>query len=538
MRYTNRIPTTAQLRDHEEQWISSCHQDWGMVLMEVAGRQAAVTALSLLESAPGPVTIICGSGNNGGDGLVVARCLHNAGILVAVYLVESNSPPSRQESKIMKQVLAKLGLQINPASESNLQDISAHFNRSALIIDALLGTGQDRPVEGLYAELIKSMNSSGAPILAVDIPSGINSDTGQVMGIAVRAVATVTFGYLKAGLLNYPGAQLCGQIVLANIGLPDIGNSKPGQADPLWLLSTGNWIRTLLPPRPPDAHKGTFGQVAVIAGSLGMSGASLLSSKSTLRAGAGLCILSTPRSLIEGLPPQEIIYHPLNGTSSGSISISALEQARKEISMASAVVLGPGLSLQEETIDFVQKLIPDINKPCVIDADALNALSRNMDVLPPPENCRNFVLTPHPRELSRLTGATVGEIQANRLEAARCAALRFGCTVVLKGAHSIVADPDGPVCINPTGNSGMATAGSGDVLSGIIGGLMAQGAPPAVAAVVGTYLHGAAGDQAAAQIGNVGLIAGDIMNCVPTVINAIRSGKFPGSDLEKQIFIR
>lgn len=532
-----RVLTTQQLRRLEASWIKACDPSWGLVLMELAGRQAAEFAASLLADRGRRTVVLCGLGNNGGDGLVVSRYLKLWGFPVTVWQMDAagKSFNPRNEAVINKTVAENLGLAIQPVSRDSLPAVKALLDEADLIVDALLGTGLDRPLEGLTAELIQLINETGKPVLSIDLPSGVHSDTGQIMGCAVQAVATVTFGYLKAGLLHHPGAALCGRLKLLDIGLPRESYALYGQdGSPQWWLSNCRWVREHLPQRPAHAHKGVFGRLLTVAGSAGMSGASLLASKSALRAGCGLSILATPQSLVTQLPPQEVIFVGLPETEAVSIAPHALDVLKEKIPSFEAFILGPGLSTHKLTVAFVHDFVSTLDKPCVIDADALNALALKPELLQ--GRYHPFVLTPHPRELSRLIGLSVAEIQADRGQAALKAASMFNSTVVLKGAHTVIATPDARMHINPTGNSAMATAGSGDVLSGIIGGLLAQGLEPPAAAIVGTYLHGAAGDRAAGAIGCAGVVAGDIMDMVPAVITGLHTGAFSGSTLEQEIF--
>ncbi len=534
MRISTRVPTTAQLRALESAWIESCHSDWGLVLMETAGRHVAERALSLWQDETRPVVVICGPGNNGGDGLVAARYLKLWSIPVSVWFLEPQKPKTGPtESSINRAVAEKTGVPIHIITNGNLPDLDSQLANCALIVDALLGTGLDRKVEGLTCELIDLINRSGKAVLAVDVPSGVHSDNGQIMGCSVRSDETVTFGYLKAGLLHYPGASLCGRITLVDIGLPSLEQFELiGKEE--WWLTTADWVSNHLVPRAADAHKGRCGQLLTIAGSAGMSGAAILSSKSALRAGAGLSILATPKSLVTQLPPQEVIYKGIAETVAGTISSAAIGDLEEYLEQCTAVVLGPGLSADADTVRFVHSLLNLIDKPCVLDADALNAIALNRQVFP--EQADKFILTPHPKELSRLTGLSTAEIQADRTDAALSAACQFGCTVILKGARTVIAHPDGDVFINPTGNSGMATAGSGDVLSGVLGGLLAQGMDTFAAAVAAVYIHGASGDLAASELGEIGIVAGDIMSCIPTVVSQLSCGKFTGSRFEQELF--
>lgn len=535
-RYRTRILTTAQIRKLESDFISNCDPNWGQVLMEIAGRGAAMAAYDLFQERKGTVGVFCGRGNNGGDGLVVARYLHNWGVPVTVWLVGSNRSRSAHtelamttvESSTNRDIVKKLGIDIRSFASDIGSDFFSSSEGKALastitvIVDALLGTGLDRPVEGMFLQAIELINGGDATVVSVDVPTGINSDNGRIMGSAVRADATVTFGYLKPGLVIHPGKDSAGDIRLIDIGLPEL------EGDGLNIhLTTCAAVDDMLPDRPVDSHKGSFGYLLTIAGSLGMSGATLLAAESGLRSGAGLCILATPSSLVPHLPPGEIIYRPIAETDETTIAPKAYWDLEKDLDKATAIILGPGLSTNEETVSFVQKFLSktfgkDGGTPCIIDADGLNCIARNTRAFP--DNARNIVITPHPKELSRLLSVSTQEIQGDRVGAAVKAATEFGCTVVLKGAHSVIADPDGNVFINPTGNPGMATAGAGDVLSGVIGGLMAQGVPPLESAVAGAYLHGRAGDLAARELGMPSVVAGDLVAYLPGAFMSIQEG--------------
>lgn len=536
---TMRILTTAQVRALEAAWIKNCHENWGMVLMELAGLGASKMLIELMEGMPAAVTVICGRGNNGGDGLVVARHLLRAGLDVSVFVVGSSSAANAtNETQTNKSIIEGLGIEIEYVTDGDLDSLKNSILETSAIVDALLGTGIDRPVEGVLAEVIDLINESGRPVMSIDIPSGINSDTGQVMEKAVRAAATATIGSVKPGLLCHPGAEYAGEIRIIDIGLPmpdslpeDLRDALPQLDIPRWWLATVFDVQDKLPPRPADSHKGSFGQILLVAGSLGMSGAALMSAKSCLKSGAGLAIVATCKSLLQSLPAEEIIYKGCAETADGSLSKEAMKAIEHEMERAEVMVIGPGLSSNDETIELIQELIKKVRVPCVIDADGLNALSKNPKVLTEAEG--GFIFTPHPKELSRLMGKTVKEVQSDRIRAAQEAAKRFGATIVLKGAHTVVATPDDDVFIIPTGNSGMATAGSGDVLSGVIAGLLAQGMNRTWAAVAGAYIHGASGDVAATELGEDGMVASDIMNCVPIVMKMLREGVFPGSELEQ-----
>ncbi len=535
-----RILTTSQVRSLEASWISNCHDEWGLVLMEQAGLGATRAFLDIFEGLPALVTVLCGRGNNGGDGLVLARHLLRSGAAVAVFMVAAPGLPDKffsRENNINRKILEKLGIEIGYIIEDDLDPVQTAIDESAIIVDALLGTGLDRPVEGLHCEVIKIINDSGRTVFSVDVPSGLNSDTGQVMGIAVQASATVTFGGLKPGLLMYPGTGHAGEIRVVDIGLPspedlsdDLRDNLPQLQKQKLFLTIASGIMEAIPVRPADSHKGSFGQVLLVAGSAGMSGASMLSSKACLRAGAGMAILATPKSLVRYLPPEEVIYKGVSETDAETISPAAFHEIELEMERAQVMVIGPGLSSHPETVELIHELVRNVRVPCVIDADGLNALAGDPKILSQTEG--GFVFTPHPKELSRLLDKPVKEIQADRLKAAQEGARKFGAVVVLKGARSIVAHPDGNTFIVPTGNSGMATAGAGDVLSGVIAGLLAQGMDTFSAAIAGAYIHGAAGDMAAEDLGEDGIMAGDILDYVPLILKAMRDGSFVGSALE------
>lgn len=587
-----RIPTTEQIRELESTWIEQCDQNWGQVLMEIAGRGAAIHALRLWQENPGDVVIVIGKGNNGGDGLVIARYLTLWGVPVSVWLVsqtkqtesevqskgkskkssaakttaaeteESGRSSSKsgtavkeagasgsddefvemrtREATINRNILESLDVPVTVVTEDILGDdldndfgdfiydpyVDELFDNASLIVDAMFGTGLSKPVDGLNQRVIDAINRSGKRVLSIDIPSGINSDTGQIMGSAVRADHTVTFGYLKPGLLTHPGATLAGQLGIIDIGLPELPEVSPDIN-----LMTVEIVKEILPLRPTDSHKGSFGHVLTIAGSPGMAGAAMLASKSALRVGAGMVFLATPRTVMNTLPPEEVIYRPMPETEAGSLSHKAISQLKEQLETAQAVILGPGLGLTEDTEKIVAELLKEIECPCVIDADGLNALAKKPELLE--DNEGDFVLTPHPKELARLLNCEVPEIQSDRIASAIKAAEKFQCVVVLKGSMSIIANPDREVFINPTGNPGMATAGAGDVLSGIIGGLLAQGVDAFQAAAAGVYIHGRAGDILAEEIAECGIVAGDIQRTIPFAIESIKDDE--RSELETML---
>jgi hydroxyethylthiazole kinase-like uncharacterized protein yjeF len=483
--------------------------------METAG----LRVVEEIESAWGPVkgktvTIAAGKGNNGGDGLVAARHLLERSARVSVFLI---APPDKLtgEARVNLERFQKNSGRVHILKEETLGDLERELSQTDLIIDALFGTGLSSPVEGLPAKMITVINASEKPVIAVDLPSGIHTDTGRVLGIAVKAALTVTFALPKRGLLLYPGSDYAGRLKIADIGIPQaLIRQLPVVVQ--WMTPAD--VADSLKRRPTNAHKGSFGHVLVVAGSVGKGGAAVMTSLSALRVGAGLVTLALPSGLEGTLPdrPLEIMTLSLPQTACRSLGRAALDPLIKFAQDKTVAAIGPGLSTDPETAQVVHGLIAQLAIPMVIDADGLNNLVGHLDLL---SRARApIVLTPHPGEMARLIGATVPEVQADRLGVAADFVRRYPATLVLKGARTIIAGRSGAMTINSTGNPGMATAGTGDVLTGMIAGLIAQGYEPEVAAGLGVYLHGLAGDLAAAEVGAVGLLAGDLIHRIPAAI--------------------
>jgi NAD(P)H-hydrate epimerase len=388
-----------------------------------------------------------------------------------------------------------------------------------LIVDALLGTGLSTPVTGAYREAIRLMNEAASPIVAMDMPSGIHADDGAVLGHAVRATATVTFGLPKLGLYLGAGIDHAGLIHLVDIGIPA---AYVDETDSRTLLITKDFVKAALPVRAASAHKGTFGHAGILAGSVGKTGAAALAAKAALRTGTGLVTVGVPTSVNDVLEAKllEAMTLPLPETKARTLGRAAFDQILMFIQAKTAVAIGPGLSTHPETVELVQSLMKHLDRPSVLDADALNALASRASLL---TECKTPpILTPHPGEMARLEGdATSLSVNADRLGTARRFARERGVFVVLKGARTVVARPDGVLMICPTGNPGMATAGTGDALTGMLVSLLAQGVPSWEAACAASYLHGAAGDLAAARLGSAGLIAGDLIEHIPYAIQAV-----------------
>ncbi len=487
----------------------------GLVLMENAGLQVVGVVKDILKDVRGKtVTVFAGKGNNGGDGFVVARHLLNMGADVRVLLF-GDVKEIKGDAKVNLDILTAIGHKVHSITNVNSTNIvKVAMVYTDLVVDAVFGTGFKGAVDEHAGNIFEIINGAGKPVVAVDIPSGLEANTGKTYGPCVKATHTVTFGLPKIGLLVYPGVDYTGALIVADISIPPLLAEKQGINK---FLLTPELVGSWLPKRLPESHKGTFGRVAVIGGSEGMSGAAVLASLAALRAGAGLVTLGVPRSLhgLMEVKLTEVMTRPLPETDQKSISRDAMNEVQILTEWADVSALGPGISTEAATQALVRDLVAGLTKPAVIDADGLNALAGHTELL---NKCQApLVLTPHPAEMARLLGIKTPEVQDNRIEVVQTAARMWGVTVVLKGARTLIAGADGSVYINPTGNPGMATGGSGDVLTGIIAGLLAQGLPPVQGAAAGVFIHGQAADYASAGKGQLGLVAGDILEALPAV---------------------
>lgn len=488
----------------------------GAVLMENAGRQAASAVRGWLGQGRrgARVEIVCGKGGNGGDGFVVARHLRRAGLRPRVWLAW----PARE---IRGAAAAKLGALaragIRPQDAEGEAAVRAALAGADVIVDALLGTGARGAPGGLTARLIELMNASGRPIVALDIPSGVSADGGPAPDAAVRAALTVTFAGLKRGLLVGPGAALAGRVTVVPIGIPE-AEVRRGVTT---FLAEATDVAPLFPPRPREAHKGSYGHLLVVGGARGTTGAAAMAGRAAMRAGAGLVTLAVPasqQSVVAALT-LEGMTAPLPETGAASPALAAVEVVASLAAARDAVALGPGLGLDGETQAAARRLVAEVAQPMVVDADALTALAGHLAVLgaaPAPR-----VLTPHPGEMARMLGVSVAEVQRDRLGIARELARAHGAHLVLKGALSVIAHPDGRLVLNPTGNPGMASGGMGDVLTGMAGAMLARGFAADTALLAAVYLHGLAGDLAAARVGEEALIAGDVIEALPGAFAAL-----------------
>lgn len=492
-----------------------------LLLME----NAALGVIRVVEESFGPVkgrriAIVAGKGNNGGDGLAAARLLHNRGAKVQVYLLSEPAAVTGDAATNLN-IASKMGIEVQSKGMFDMEGLRSALTHSYVIIDALFGTGLSSPVTGEYSEVIELINHSNRPVVAVDIPTGIHSDTGEVMGAAVRATETVTFAIPKRGHFLYPGRDFTGRLHIADISIPKAAIEK----ESIYLrLLTEEEMTGLIQPRSADSHKGSYGHVLVIAGSIGKGGAAAMTSLSCLRSGAGLVTLATPQSVqpIVAEKLTEVMTHPLPETDEKTVALSAMETVLELSKDKDVVAIGPGLTTEKDTAAVVRRLIKEIEKSMVIDADAINALTDHLDILR--ERRSPAVLTPHPGEMGRLTGKGSADVQRDRIGIARAFATDYRVYLVLKGAHTVIAEPSGVVHISPTGNPGMATAGTGDALTGILAGLIAQGMNIASAVKLGVYLHGLAGDMTAKEVGMTGMLAGDLIARIPAAIKHLSGG--------------
>jgi ADP-dependent NAD(P)H-hydrate dehydratase / NAD(P)H-hydrate epimerase len=493
----------------------------GALLMENAGAAVAAAALARYPGARRAV-VVCGKGNNGGDGFVVARRLRHLG--ATAILVGRREDVGGDARLHLLAHERSGGVLLEAGAEGAWPAAEARLGAADLVIDALLGTGLDQEPRALARQAIASMRSAadrGVPVVAVDLPSGVPSDSGQVAWPTVRADLTVTFAAAKLGHVLPPACDLVGDLIVADIGIPESCLEATGSR--VGLIEASDAARAFAA-RAPGSHKGTFGHVLVIAGSVGKTGAAVLAATAALRGGAGLVTLATTeraRAFLPGLRP-ELMTEPLATTVAGAIGSAALARALELAEACDAVVLGPGLGQEAETRDFVREFVGRCPRPLVVDADGLNALGAVGDPTPSvtPTRERPMVLTPHPGEMARLMNTTSAEVQSRRLEVARALSLRTGAHVVLKGQRTLVAEPSGRVAVNPTGNPGMATGGTGDVLAGLLGALLARH-DPWLASLAAVFVHGRAGDLAAARLGQSSLLAGDLIDELAHAIGSL-----------------
>ncbi|MBZ5599795.1 MAG: NAD(P)H-hydrate dehydratase [Acidobacteriia bacterium] len=488
-----------------------------LTLMENAGTAVADFVLGQYPSAR-RVGIVCGKGNNGGDGFVAARKLEQAGREVRLLLLAEPSELKGDAAEMFSKL--RQAYVVVRSGEELLGEKARAVFESDVLVDAILGTGFRPPVSGLYGQAIAVLNASSAPVVAVDIASGADADVmGEQTGAVARADGVVTFTAPRPA--HVFGLLTTGPTVIAPIGSPDAAIVSALQLN----VITAREVAPLIAARPPAANKGTFGHALVIGGSVGKAGAAAMAGMSALRAGAGLSTIATPKSVlptVAGFHP-EVMTEPLEETEAGSISTRALEYGRldKLVEGKTVLAVGPGISRQAETAEFVRTIAAKYKTPIVLDADGLNAFEGRAKELR--GKGRALVITPHPGEMARLTGSTVAAVQRDRLTVSRTFAREHDCIVVLKGHRTLIAQPDGTVWVNTTGNPGMATGGTGDILTGMVAGFMAQNPGHVVEAVIAAvYLHGLAGDVGRESMGEQSLVATDLVRALPESMRRVR----------------
>jgi ADP-dependent NAD(P)H-hydrate dehydratase / NAD(P)H-hydrate epimerase len=489
-------------------------------LMTRAGEAVADALVERFPDAATDVLVLAGKGNNGGDGFVAGRRLVQDGFAVRAVLLGRAADLKGDAARASAEFRASGGKVLEASTESSLD--AALGKKPSAVIDAIFGTGLNAEVKGSPRRAIELVNSFAVPTVAVDIASGVNSDTGTLMGAAIRASQTVTFGFAKFGHVSYPGAGQCGELRIVEIGF------APRAIDEI--APRGRFLERadlqhLVRARPVNSHKGMYGHPLVIAGSRGKSGAVLLASRAALRTGAGLVTAAMPESIqpIVAAGQAELMTEPIADRDGHFDGAHAPDALKMLLDGKNALIVGPGIGVTDDTKRLIEWLISDAsepNRPMLIDADGLNALAAI--------GCESLkrargpvVLTPHPGEASRLLGVTTAAINDDRVSAARTLAERTGATVLIKGARSVIASPDGDIFVNSTGNPGMSTPGMGDALSGIVGAMLGQHLRPLDALALGVFLHGYAADRVATRMGRVGYIAGDLIDELPAALEAL-----------------
>ncbi len=512
------IVTSEQMRKIDEATISG-KLNTGLELMEKAGTGLLEKSLEILSGKASPKTaIFCGKGNNGGDGFVLARLLSQKGIKVECFLLEPKDLIKR-DAKTNLDMLEKLD---KPVKVNVLNDHLPSLKEYSLVVDAIFGTGFSGSPTGIHKKAIDLINKFNGPILSVDAPSGTNMNTGNISEICVNATHTVTMGLPKVGHYFYPSRSKIGELIIHDLGYKkNIIKEEAGKV----ILANKQWAKNKLPHRYPNGHKGTFGKVLIIAGSQGMSGAAILSAKAALRSGTGMVIVASPKSVApiisESLPEAMTLWLP--ETDTGTIAYSAIDIINKKINeWADVLVIGPGLGQHPDTSKLAREIIKSAKKTAIVDADGINAFANRTEeilAIPYPR-----ILTPHIGEINRLWKLDKELNGIVRIDSVcKISENEFKNVIILKGATSITASPEGNCVLNSSGNSGMATAGSGDVLSGIIGGLVSQKMDAFNAASLGVYIHGLAGNLATEEFGEYSMISSDIIKYLPNAIKSVSS---------------
>lgn len=469
------------------------------------------------EASRASVLVIAGKGNNGGDGFVAARKLRSEGVPARVLLLAAGAELKGDAARAYRQYTEKGGHVIELHDNAPIPEINA-----GVVIDAIFGTGLNAAIRGNAARVIEHLNRLDEPIVAVDIASGVNADSGAIMGVAIKASRTVTFGYAKYGHVSYPGAAHCGELHVEEIGF---AREALTELAPKGCLFEREEAARLIGPRATESHKGTYGHVLIVAGGYGKGGAAILASRGALRAGAGLVTAAIPECIagVVASGQAELMTEPMPERDGHFTAASTIERLRELVEGKNAIVSGPGMGVSDDTRELITWLIHEAvqpDRPLLIDADGLNAIAA-MGIGMLKQAAGPIVLTPHPGEMARLLNMSTGAINADRIGAARQLARATGANVLLKGARSVIVMADGQTVINSSGNAGMATAGMGDVLSGIVGALMGQGIAPGEALKLGVFMHGHAGDRLAGTMGGFGYLAGDLARELPPAFSEI-----------------
>ncbi len=517
-----RILNAQQMRDADRRTIEEIGIP-SLVLMENAGRQVvAAMEASFDELRSSRVAVLCGRGSNGGDGFVVARTLSLRGVDTTVFLL-GEIGEVRGDARTNLEILGRLSISVVEVPDAQAWEL--HFSEISqydLIVDAIFGTGFRGPLGGLMETVVADVNNTTIPVVAIDLPTGLSADVADVEGEAIQASMTVTLAAPKIPLVLPPAEAHAGDLVIADIGIP---NAVIDEVEGQWLeLLTREGMRPLVQPRAHDSHKGDYGRVLVISGSIGKTGAAHLAASGALRSGAGLVTVATPAScvpIVAAMGPEYMTF-PLPETAAGAVDLSALEHV---LSIpADIIALGPGLGTDPATIQFVHGLVERSGIPLVLDADALNAFADEPERLVGRDGV-DVIVTPHPGEMARLTGLPVEDLQASRIDVARDFATSHRLHVVLKGHRTVVATPEGRAFVNLTGNPGMATGGTGDVLTGMVAAWFAQLLDAEAACKLAVYLHGLAGDLAEADEGEISMTAGDLLMRVGDAIAELTARK-------------
>jgi NAD(P)H-hydrate epimerase len=511
-----KVATAEQMQELDRKAIE-IYRIPGIVLMENAGRGAAEVIYNAFPDLQKKrIAIVAGKGNNGGDGFVIGRHLLNKGIPIKVFLL-TESKSLRGDAETNYQIFSRMkGEVISIPSSKDYQKVKKDLEKFDLLIDGIFGTGLDAEVRGYYREVIDHLNTLKKPIVAIDIPSGLAANTGKPLGTAIRASLTITFGLPKVGHLISPGIDYVGEVKVIDIGIPkSLVDEEKIQTHLLEEEEIRKWLSV---PRRLDTHKGDYGHLLVIAGSVGKTGAAAMACEAALRMGAGLVTLAIPKSLnaIMEMKLTEVMTEPLPETPKQTLSLRAFNLLLRLCEKKRAVIIGPGIGTFKETQSLILKLIKTLDIPIILDADGLTALSTQPKTLPAAN--RSLILTPHPGEMARLINSTAKEVQEDRIGVSRKFSQSNHVHLVLKGFRTLIATPKGEVFINPTGNPGMASGGTGDVLTGMIGGLICQGFDILTSLQISVYLHGLAGDNVAQEMGEKSLVATDIIERIPALL--------------------